>query len=88
LIATAALLRRGVIEREGMVIAEGRTKPRTALRDFDGVGGLKAWLAGQLWRMEPDGWTVSLDLVGWRLRPVPTGLWVSATPPSGGAPAV
>jgi hypothetical protein len=63
---------------------------RTALRAFDGVGGLEHWIAGQHWRVEPDGWTLLTDLAGWRFRlvPIPAGLWVSATPPGGGAPAV
>jgi hypothetical protein len=72
----------------GAVITEAEA--RTLLRDFDGVGGLEAWLAGQLWQLEPDGWTVPLDLTGWRfrLRPVPSGLQVIAIAPGGGAPAV
>lgn len=63
---------------------------RTLLRDFEGVGGLEAWLAVQLWQVEPDGWTVPLDLSGWRFRlqPIRAGLWVSAIPPDGGGPAV
>jgi hypothetical protein len=28
---------------------------RTLLHDFDGVGGLEAWLAGQPWQAAPDG---------------------------------
>jgi hypothetical protein len=63
---------------------------RTALRAFDGTGGLEQWLAEQVWQVEPDGWTVPLDLSGWRFRlqPIPAGLWVNAIPPGGGAPAV
>jgi hypothetical protein len=63
---------------------------RTALWEFDGVGGVEHWIADQLWQVEPDGWTIPLDLTGWRfrLRPIPAGLWVNATPRGGGAPTV
>jgi hypothetical protein len=62
---------------------------RAALRDFDGTGGVEHWIAGQLWQVEPDGWTLPLDLTGWRfrLRPIPGGLQVSATAPGGERPA-
>lgn len=63
---------------------------RDLLRGFDGIGGVEAWLAGQLWQVESDGWAVPLDLTGWRfrLRPVPGGLQVIATAPGGRAPVV
>jgi hypothetical protein len=63
---------------------------RTLLRNFDEAGGLEAWLAVQLWQVEPDNWTVLPDLSGWRFRlqPIPVGLWVIAIPPDGGGPAV
>ncbi len=63
---------------------------RLVLRDFDGVGGLEHWIAGQAWQAAPDGWIVTGDLGGWRfwLRPVPGGLRVSAAAPGDGDPAV
>jgi hypothetical protein len=61
---------------------------RTALRTCDGVGVVEHWIAGQFWQVEPDGWTVTLDLAGWqfRLRPVLGALQISATLPGSGWP--
>ena len=35
---------------------------RAALRAYDGVGGLEAWIAEQPWKMAPNGWTVPTEL--------------------------
>jgi hypothetical protein len=72
----------------GAVMTEDQA--RAVLWDFDGIGGLEAWIANQLWQATPDGWTVAEGLKGWRfqLRRVLGGLQVSATAPGGGAPAV
>jgi hypothetical protein len=34
---------------------------RVLLRDWPGVGGLEAWLAGRRWRAVPGGWIVTLN---------------------------
>lgn len=67
-----------------------QVEARAALREFDGMGGVEHWIANQLWQVEPDGWTVALNLTGWRFRlqPVPNGLQVSATAPGDGTPAI
>jgi hypothetical protein len=64
------------------------TEARAALRDFDKGDGMEAWIAGQTWQAEPDGWTVAGDLDGWcfRLRCFPGGFQVSAIAPGGRRP--
>jgi hypothetical protein len=54
------------------------------------LGGLEPWIARQPWQTAPGGWTVMVELEGWRFRLVQTsgGLQVSVHAPSGGAPAV
>lgn len=63
---------------------------RAALRAYVGGVGLEAWIADQPWQAASDGWTVTPEPQGWRLRlvPVPGGVRVSATAPGGGQPAV
>jgi hypothetical protein len=63
---------------------------RDLLADFDGVGGLEAWIAAQPWLPTPGGWTVALELKDWRFRvlPVEGGLRLTGMPPDGGQPAV
>jgi hypothetical protein len=67
-------------------VTEGEA--RTALCDFDGVGGLEQWIADQPWQMATDGWTVFTDLNNWRfrLRRVAGGVQISATAPGGEQP--
>jgi hypothetical protein len=64
---------------------------RALLRDWPGVGGVDAWIAGRRWKAVPSGWTVSGELQGWqfRLDVIPAGgLRISASAPGGGDPAV
>ena len=63
---------------------------RILLRDWPGVGGLEAWIAGRRWKTMPGGWTVTGELQGWqfRINVVEGGLQVSASAPGGGDPAV
>jgi hypothetical protein len=63
---------------------------RVLLAGFDSVGGLEAWIAAQPWQLASGGWTVVLDLQGWRFRvePVEDGLRLTGVPPGGGRPAV
>jgi hypothetical protein len=58
---------------------------RQLLRDWPGVGGLEAWIAGRRWRTAPGGWIVTGELQGWqfRLDVIPAGLRVSASAPGG-----
>ena len=53
---------------------------RAALRAFDGVGGLEAWIAAQRWQRAPGGWVVPEPFQGWRFRVeiAPSGVRVSA----------
>ena len=61
---------------------------RAALRAFDGVGGLKAWIAERPWEITTIGWRVRGGLHKWRFRvkPVPGGVRVVMSAP-GEAPA-
>jgi hypothetical protein len=63
---------------------------RVLLRDWPGIGGLEAWVAGRRWRTAPGGWTVPGELQGWhfRLEVIRAGLCGSASAPGGGDPAV
>jgi hypothetical protein len=64
---------------------------RVLLRDWPGVGGLEAWIAGRRWKPAPGGWIVTGELQGWQFRidVIPAGgLRVSASAPGGGDPAV
>jgi hypothetical protein len=63
---------------------------RDLLAAFDSVDGLEAWMAKQPWQLASGGWTVLLDLKGWRFRvlPVEDGLRLTAVPPGNGQPAV
>jgi hypothetical protein len=62
------------------------TDARDLLRDWPGVGGLEAWIAGRRWRAVPGGWTVTGELQGWHFRidVIPVGLRISASAPGGG----
>jgi hypothetical protein len=62
---------------------------RALLRDWPGVGGVDAWIAGRRWKAVPGGWTVTGELVGWQFRVevIPAGLRISASA-AGGDPAV
>jgi hypothetical protein len=61
-----------------------------ASRDWPGVGGLEAWIAGRRWRAVPGGRLVTGELHGWQFRvdDVAGGLRVSANAPGGGDPAI
>ena len=63
---------------------------RDLLRDWPGIGGLEAWIAGRRWKVAPDGWTVSGELEGWQFRVdvVAGGLRITASAPGGSDPAV
>jgi hypothetical protein len=37
---------------------------RVLLRDWPGVGGLEAWIAGRRWKTAPGGWIVIGELQG------------------------
>jgi hypothetical protein len=53
---------------------------RAALRAFDAVGGLEAWIAEQPWLAAPGGWVVPEPFQGLRFRvePVAGGVRVTA----------
>ena len=63
---------------------------RRFLRRADGVGGVEVWISLQPWQAEPEGWSVTEDLEGWKfsLLIVLGGLRVSANAPDGKALAV
>jgi hypothetical protein len=68
-----------------MTEAEARALPA----GFDGVGRLKAWIAGGRRKAAPDGWTVTGELEGFafRVEIVPAGLRITASA-AGISPAV
>jgi hypothetical protein len=37
---------------------------RQLLRDWPGVGGMEAWIAGRRWKAAPGSWTVTGELQG------------------------
>jgi hypothetical protein len=63
---------------------------RDLLRDWPGVGGVEAWIAGRQWHATSDGRTVNGMLQGWRFRVevVAAGLRLSARATDDHAPAV
>jgi hypothetical protein len=63
---------------------------RVLLRDWPGVGGLEAWIAGRRWKTAPSGWIVTGELQGWQFRvdAIAGGLRISASAPGGSDPAV
>jgi hypothetical protein len=63
---------------------------RVLLREWPGVGGIEAWIAGRRWHATPDGWAVDGTLQGWRFRVevVVEGLRLSARATDDHAPAV
>ena len=62
---------------------------RALLRDWPGVGGVDAWIAGRRWHATPGGSTVTGELQGWsfQMEAVAGGVRIAAGTP-GGAPAV
>jgi hypothetical protein len=66
------------------------TEARALLRDWHGVGGVDAWIAGRQWHATPDGWTVDGMLQGWRfeVEVVAEGLRLTARATDDHAPAV
>jgi hypothetical protein len=76
----------GLLCRPGMIEAEARV----LLRDWPGVGGIEAWIAGRRWKAVPGGWTVTGELEGWQFRidVIAGGLRLTAGTPEGGKPAV
>lgn len=63
---------------------------RDLLRQYDGIGGIEAWIAGQPWRPAPNGWTIARELQGWRfhIRTISGGLQIYAVAHGGGPPAL
>ena len=52
---------------------------RAALRAFDAVGGLEAWIAEQPWLAAPGGWVVPEPFQGLRFRVEPVAGGVRVT---------
>lgn len=63
---------------------------RALFRDWSGVGGLEAWIAGWRWKAAPGGWIVTGELEGWQFQVnvVAGGHQISASAPGGSDPAV